>query len=235
MVKGLNQFFSYFGSKVSRAKYYPAPKYETIVEPFAGCAGYSCLYPHLEIKLFDLNPKIVQIWKYLIGATKQDILSLPVEPNDCKNITGVEKLFIGFWYGRSLVHPNKHLNKWGGSNKYIYSFWSKQVRQRIANQVDKIKHWTVENLSYEEIYFEKVTYFIDPPYQFQGNRYPYGSKYINYNQLAKWVMSLKGQKIVCEQEGANWLPFKPLYLNNTVTNKQNMEMIFTSSFIPKGG
>ena len=41
--RGLLQFFSFFGSKVALAKNYPQPKYDAIVEPFAGSAGYSCL------------------------------------------------------------------------------------------------------------------------------------------------------------------------------------------------
>jgi len=33
--------FSYYGSKSKLAQHYPTPKYDTIVEPFAGAAGYS--------------------------------------------------------------------------------------------------------------------------------------------------------------------------------------------------
>ena len=32
---------NYFGSKVSTAHKYPAPKHDLIIEPFAGGAGYS--------------------------------------------------------------------------------------------------------------------------------------------------------------------------------------------------
>ena len=33
--------FYYYGRKKQIAKYYPEPKYDTIVEPFAGSAAYS--------------------------------------------------------------------------------------------------------------------------------------------------------------------------------------------------
>ncbi|KKK76293.1 hypothetical protein LCGC14_2865080, partial [marine sediment metagenome] len=34
----------YFGSKQSLVKYYPAPEYSDIIEPFAGSAKYSLKY-----------------------------------------------------------------------------------------------------------------------------------------------------------------------------------------------
>ena len=34
-------FFSYFGSKHSFATEYPAPVYDTVIEPFAGSAAYA--------------------------------------------------------------------------------------------------------------------------------------------------------------------------------------------------
>jgi hypothetical protein len=59
-----------------------------------------------------------------------------------------------------------------------------------------------------------ATYFVDPPYQKQGVYYRTGhnSKTLDFQKLAGWVKSLPNtaQVIVCEQEGADWLPFTPL-------------------------
>jgi hypothetical protein len=39
--------------------------------------------------------------------------------------------------------------------------------------------------------------------------YPYG-KDLDYEVLASWCKGRKGQIIVCENDTAEWLPFKPL-------------------------
>jgi len=38
--------FSYFGSKARIGNKYPKPIYDTIIEPFAGAAGYSYAHSH---------------------------------------------------------------------------------------------------------------------------------------------------------------------------------------------
>ena len=71
----MKPFFQFYGGKWRAAKYYPAPKYDTIIEPFAGSAGYSLRYYKKRVILVDINPTIVTLWKYLISATPTDILS----------------------------------------------------------------------------------------------------------------------------------------------------------------
>ena len=64
----------------------------------------------------------------------------------------------------------------------------------------------------------EATWFVDPPYQptrgmktGQGLGYAPGctSRELDYGELAEWCRSRRGQVIVCEQEGADWLPFRP--------------------------
>ena len=57
----LHPFFSYFGSKYRMAKHYPEPLYDIIVEPFAGAAGYSLLYPHKNIILYDNYEPVIML------------------------------------------------------------------------------------------------------------------------------------------------------------------------------
>lgn len=72
-----------------------------------------------------------------------------------------------------------------------------------------------------------ATHLIDPPYQRAGGRdlrpgargrvrYPRGSDAIDFAALAKLAKSLPGQVVVCEQEGATWLPFERLREIGTV-------------------
>ena len=50
------------------------------------------------------------------------------------------------------------------------SFWGERVRQTIAAQVDRIRHWRVFNCSYEDLPFSgEATWFVDPPYQTKGS------------------------------------------------------------------
>lgn len=222
---GLKQFFSYFGSKVSLAKHYPAPKFGTIIEPFAGSAGYSCLYPDLDVRLYDSDPTICGVWNYLIRATKKDILSLPLAPADVKSLSIAERDFIGFWWRRCGAVPSLKPVPWMNSGAFPYSFWGELTRCRIAEQVHRINHWTCRNAPYDWIQPAPATWFIDPPYQAQGRRYAHGSDRIDFPSLGQWAKSLPGQVIVCEASGADWLPFRDLYENRTVKYKKTKRTI----------
>ncbi len=101
-----------------------------------------------------------------------------------------------------------------------YSFWGEKTRLRIADQVDRINHWTCSNVPYDWVSKTPATWFIDPPYQQQGRRYAHGSERLDFSALGEWAQSLPGQIIVCEASGADWLPFRPLYENRTVKYKK---------------
>lgn len=72
--------FYYYGRKKQIAKYYPEPKYDTIVEPFAGSAAYSLYKEHWRkrVILIEKDKKVYDIWEWLINeATPQMINNLP--------------------------------------------------------------------------------------------------------------------------------------------------------------
>lgn len=228
----LHPFFSYFGSKYRMAKHYPKPLHDVIIEPFAGAAGYSLLYPEKEIILYDNYEPIVMLWNYLIQVKKEEILSLPLDSNghafckehsvsDC-NIIPEAKILIGFWLTESQTSPSRYpLSKSRGGN------WTERKRAMLANQVDSIRHWKVEKKSYDEIeYNEKCTWFIDPPYAQAGKRYRNNT--INYDQLGAWCKERQGQTIVCEQSGANWLDFSTFQKVSNASNKKYEEVIWTN-------
>jgi hypothetical protein len=58
----------------------------------------------------------------------------------------------------------------------------------------------------------EATWFVDPPYQHVAKSYrndEIDCNTVDFPALAAWVRSRSGQVIVCEQAGADWLPFEP--------------------------
>jgi len=204
-------FFSFYGSKFRIAPRYPKPAQGRIIEPFAGSAGYSLRYYWLPVYLYDVDPIISGVWDFLIKSSAQDILSLPlIRPGELVSdlpICQEAQWLIGFWLARGRQSPAYMLSAWGSTLKYPNHFWSTSTREMVANQVQYIKHWKVSNKPYRAISpSNTATWFIDPPYSGKaGNSYVH--KFSAFSHLADWVQSLSGQKIVCEQEGATWLPF----------------------------
>jgi len=88
--------------------------------------------------------------------------------------------------------------------------WGAARREILARDVGKIKHWKIFNESWENARADKpATYFIDPPYRKLAREYKKSK--VDYEALARWCLSLRGQVIVCEILGAGWLPFKVGY------------------------
>lgn len=206
----LHRFFSYFGSKHASALTYPAPKHTKIIEPFAGSAGYSLHYADLNIRLFDTNPRIVGVWDFLIHASRVDILALPDiragQATHDFDICQEARWLIGWWLTPSTGRPGIKPCSWMIAGARPNGYWGSSTRERLANQVDKIRHWKVKLASYESIPNERATWFVDPPYQYVKHRV-YTCGKIDYAHLSAWVNERTGQTIVCEQQGADWLPF----------------------------
>lgn len=85
-----------------------------------------------------------------------------------------------------------------------------RARARIAAQVESIRHWTIREGSYASCEGSYATWFVDPPYQAMGKYYKVRLAPEDYPPLAAWCRSRAGEVIVCEQRGADWLPFTPL-------------------------
>jgi site-specific DNA-adenine methylase len=211
----LRPFFRRFGSKWRIAPKYPAPKHNIIIEPFAGGAGYSLHYWEKKIVLSDIDESICGIWEYLIRSSSTDILMLPGwipgRVDDLK-ICQEARWLLGYWtFGGSSSSGG-----WGiPSSSKPNDHWCPVVRARIAKQVKKIKHWKIRRRSYDHLADAEATWFIDPPYQNFGHRYNDDSKNIDYDFLREWVTTRKGQVIVCGNPEDDWLPFRPLAVNQS--------------------
>jgi hypothetical protein len=229
----LRPFFGFYGGKWRDApKHYPAPAHEAIIEPFAGSAGYSVRYAHRQVILGELDPVIHGVWDYLIHVPAREILAIPdLEPGqtvDDLPISQEARSLVGFWMNRGASRPRKGPSSWMRIGIRPGSFWGERVRQTIAKQVEHIRHWKVFNCSYENLPFSgEATWFIDPPYQRQGKHYRYGTEGIDFAELGAWCRSRSGQVIVCENEGADWLPFTPLAdVKTTRANSRSVEVVW---------
>lgn len=215
-MSNLRPFFGYYGGKWrDAAKHYPEPQHETLVEPFAGSAGYSLRYPDRAVVLCEVDPILVAVWQYLTSVKASEIRAIPDLPDgasvDDLDICQEARWLVGFWLNRATASPRKTPSRWMRDGIRPGSFWGERVRETIASQVGAIRHWKVHNCSYEDCPVEgPATWFVDPPYQVAGQHYRFGADQIDYRALGKWCRQLGGQVIVCENEGANWLPFRAL-------------------------
>lgn len=204
--------FSYMGSKWRIAKMYGPPQTDLVIEPFAGGACYSLYWNAPKVILYDLNPYIAGIWQYLIRAKESEILNLPIdfETTDKLNICEEAKWLIGFWITKGNVHPNKSRSAWARQyrNSGDCKVWGLPARSRIAKQVGAIRGWESHCADYKSCPDVSADWFIDPPYTVAGKHYPFPG--INYEELAEFCRGRKGRVTVCENAGADWLPFRPL-------------------------
>lgn len=199
--------FYYYGRKKRIVKYYPEPIYDTIIESFAGSAAYAMEYFEKNVILYEINFKIYSVWRYLQSASVNDVLSLPIiEKGESLNddkfnyLTDPEKWVIGLFLNPGSSVPKKSPGK--------FCDWDEKHRKILSEELYKIKHWTIKNESYENCDNIKATWFIDPPYQKAGKYY--ANNKIDYQPLGEWCKERKGQVIVCENDGADWLDFKEL-------------------------
>ena len=209
MSTNLKPFFCYYGGKWRAAPHYPHPRHETIIEPFAGAAGYSTRHPQHKVQLYDTDPTIVSVWEYLIRATESEILGLPdVFDEIPQHLPQEAKWLIGFWLNKGTTRPSKTPSAWMRGGTHADSFWGPAIRARLAGQVGVIRHWQVSERSYKDVEQQEATWFVDPPYSGTAGRH-YRHNSIDFAALGAWCKDLKGQVIVCENQGATWLPFQP--------------------------
>lgn len=212
-------FFTFYGGKFRAAPRYPAPLHDTIVEPFAGSAGYSVRHHARRVILVERDPVIAGTWRYLLRVSPAEVLGLPdIEPGQSTDHLPVcqeARWLIGWWLNKGTSSPRKSMGKWGRENEAgVYGtkrdrcVWSAHIRVRIAAQVETIRHWTLIEGDYTDAPDIEAAWFVDPPYQLAGKHYRFGPDRIDYAHLAAFCRSRRGQVVVCENTGADWLPFR---------------------------
>lgn len=224
--------FSYAGSKSKIAHKYPKPEYETIIEPFAGGANYSLYYADHKVILTDIDSRVAAMWNFLLSnETIEWVKQLPAHYYVKQGMDVRKILPSNAPYGLLEILRAEANQGTQGINvtcNYITSLgedcWYR-LKPRLLYWIPKIKHWIFLFQSYELLKNKKATWFIDPPYINAGKRYKHHD--IDYKKLEKWCLNRRGQVIVCENKGANWLPFIPFLINqSTICGKLSKEVIW---------
>lgn len=208
----LKPFWKYYGGKWRAAPHYPAPVHATIVEPFAGAAGYSLRYADRNVVLVEKDPSVAATWRYLMRVTPQEVLDLPdirydQSVDDLPRLCEEARMLIGWWINTGTAHPRKRPSARMRSGVWPNTFWGPAARERIASQVTAIRHWTLIEGDYTKAPDVEATWFIDPPYAHAGRHY--AQQPDDFDALGAWCQTRNGQVMVCENAGATWLPFQP--------------------------
>jgi site-specific DNA-adenine methylase len=231
-MRRLLPFFSFYGSKHMMAPKYPSPLGEVIIEPFAGSAAYSLFHWNKEIRLYDKDSHICGLWQYLIKVRPEEILGLPdiaEHIDEHPQLTSEQKLLLGFWLNRAWTYPARKRSAWSKWPTKKTSTWGAAIRQRIASQLPSIRHWTIEQRSYETLPNVTATWFVDPPYFTRGHRYRCNSRAIDYEHLREWIGQRKGGVIVCENSEAEWIPLEEVgVLRGANKRRKSTEMMHTN-------
>jgi hypothetical protein len=133
------------------------------------------------------------------------------------------KWLIGWHIGQGVDAPQDLVTPFG--DRLEYKRWSESRKQAIAFWLSRIRHWKVVLGDYTDAPDIQATWFVDPPYDNQaGKHYPYNN--VNYDTLATWCKSRRGLVIVCENVGATWLPFRPLFNNKGCLNVVRQEALW---------
>ena len=240
VTRAIRPFFGYYGGKWRDApKHYPAPEHPVIVEPFAGSAGYALRYPDRKVVLCERDPVLASVWRYLLRVSPQEILAIPDLPEDGSvndlAIPQEARWLVGFWLNRATTSPRRTPSRWMRDHIRPGCFWGDRVRCTIASQLGAIRHWVLHEGDYADCNISgSGTWFIDPPYQRAGRHYRFGPDQIDYKELAAWCLSRPGQVIVCENHGADWLPFQSLSeVKTTRAGRRSREVVWLSSFDQK--
>lgn len=207
--------FYYFGSKYRLAKSYDPPEYDVIVEPFAGSAGYSCLYPDREVILVERDARVAALWRRLMAMSPEEALAIPPP------VVGTRSTDLLVMLRAASEHSLT--SRWITVTERMVSRWPHLTR-RVAHMIPLVQHWTVIEGDYTDAPDVEATWFVDPPYQ--QLRRGYAERDIDYPALGRWCRQRRGQVIVCEQEGADWLPFQPHRLHRSTNGRSKVEVVW---------
>ncbi len=222
----IRPLFKWFGSKWQAAKRYPAPRHEVIGEPFAGSAGYSLNYCDKRVLIWEEDPNLKRLWKWLIdSATDKDILEIPVGLPVGTFIPDIglshgQALLLKHWQRTNNVGDNFTISPWG----HLPGQWTANTRARVADEVYAVKHWEIcPPIDMVDL---PATWFIDPPYLY-NYRYRSTLEPFSHSQLEKFVQTISPKSLVicCEavEKGTGriptYLPFKPSHRSVTSRRK----------------
>lgn len=210
--------FYFYGGKRRLAHFYPAPEHKVIVEPFAGSAAYSVTHlvgvtggPTIDKAiLVEKDKRVYDTWVRLLEMEVDDLLNYPIPE-------------AGERTSDFLLMTSACSNRIARTEEMTVTTRMPVVLERMFRQMAAVLpfvkgHVEVIHGDYTKAPDIEGTWFIDPPYhvgsraQQRGMGYAEGcnSASLDYAALAEWCQNRKGQTTVCEQDGADWLPFEHL-------------------------
>jgi len=219
--------FPYFGGKRRLAPTYPAPLYDTIVEPFAGGAAYGIHWleklPNLELIIVERDPTVAALWRALLEPDAAErVKAMPNVKHGDETTEPLIALVKGSVDRLSTLRKGKPV----AVTEWMAERWP-GVRNRVAKTCSLVfGRVTVVEGDYTDAPTKTATWFIDPPYQHQGHVYPHGSDALDYRELADWCQTRTGQVIVTEAKPADWLPFEPHHRLQNINNDQTTELVW---------
>lgn len=188
----------------------------------------------------DLDPQTYAIWQFLTskdalewvrllpdhvrtGQTVGEILFLlNLNASGTGELWAEPRIPIGL---EALIRAEVHMGTAGTAARYevVTSIsalcWNRRLKRRLEWVIPRVRHWTVTNMDYRELPVSPedgcptsgITWFVDPPYANAAGA-AYRTNAVGYEELAQWCLERAKlhHVIVCENQGAEWLPFRPL-------------------------
>ncbi len=188
--------FYYFGRKGRAATSYPAPAYPLIIEPFAGSMAYTLHHQPAQAIGIERDTHVVALWHRLVGMTADELRDYPAP------LVGERSSDRWVLYGAASNMTN--LVNYRTINEFMVKRFEEQRRMalRVHDYAQRILYAEGD---YRQAPDVEATWFIDPPYR--GIAHGYECRAIDYDELAEWCMTRRGQVIVCEGAKGDWLPF----------------------------
>lgn len=214
---------------------YPPPLFPVVVEPFAGSAAYS-MY-HLDsldrVLLFEKDERVCETWWRLLAMTPEEVLAYPV-PKAGETTSD----FLAMTTATSSAIARCNSMTVTPRIQQVMPIMLGQISRLVERAAKKVEVVCADYAAAANI---EATWFVDPPYQqLPGTRttktvYPRGMGYrsgcdsesIDYERLAEWCLARRGQRIVCEQAGAAWLPFQHLAGSRDALGAMRAEVVWT--------
>ncbi len=227
----IGPMFKWFGSKWQSAKRYPPPEHDRIIEPYAGGAGFSLNYCDRKVTIWDDDPLVTELWRWLITeATSHDVLDIPVglAPGTVISEIGMSRgqaLLLKHWQRTNNVGNCWTVSSWG----HLPGQWTHHTRARLAEEIYAIKHWRLVNLTaFQWKFQDPASWFVDPPYLY-NYRYSKSLPAFDHLELARQVASIRRESlvIVCEaldkktRAIPDYLPFEASHRSVTSRRKSS--------------
>lgn len=214
--------FPYFGRKARMAHKFPAPRFPLVIEPFAGSLSYALHHRPAAAIGIERDDRVVALWHRMLMANEDEPApSVGSKTNDL--LVKVCSYSEHALTSGTMTVTSRMVRDWRGVH-----------RSAAASAVWARDHARYLLGSYADAPDVEATWFIDPPYQVANRRgYKFGGSGIDFGHLAEWARSRKGQVIVCEQEGADWLPFVSLAKIATHRGATSAEAVWFNDTMPQ--